>query len=81
MFKEKPFLMPAIVFSVLALVFIVISSVSFVAGDETISKALVSMLHLRPMAITNATIAQIGIVLTLPAMFFAFMSIPKNSEK
>ena len=79
MLKNKPFFIAAIVFGSLSLLFTLVAALSFLMGDNTLSHAVPSLLHLEANTFTNATFGQLAVVLSIPSFIFAFRSISDES--
>jgi hypothetical protein len=71
MLKNNPFLISSLVFGGFALLFIIISTISIVINDNTVSSFLVWIFHIDPNSLTNVTLAQFGVILSVPAFIFA----------
>ena len=71
MLKNNPFLISLLVFGGFALLFIVISTVSIVIDDSTIASFLVWLFHIDENSLTNITLAQFGVILSVPSFIFA----------
>ena len=67
MLKNNPFLISSLVFGGFALLFIIISTISIVINDNTVSSFLVWIFHIDPNSLTNVTLAQFGVILSVPA--------------
>ena len=80
MFKEKPFLLASVIFGGLGLIMLILTVISFFCGDQLISGAICSMLNLEKDAFTDATMAQIAVVLFLPTFIFAYRSFADSDD-
>ena len=80
MFKNRPFLLTSLIFGELGFIMLVLTVISFFCGNSLISGAICTMLHLEDEAFTDATMAQIAVVLFLPAFIFAYRSFADNDS-
>lgn len=81
MFKNRPFLLASLIFGELGFIMLVLTVISFFCGNSLISGAICTMLHLEDEAFTDATMAQIAVVLFLPAFIFAYRSFADNENE
>ncbi len=81
MFKGKPFLVASVIFGGLGLIMVVLTVISFFSGDQLISGAVSSVLHLGPDTFTDSTMAQIAVVLFLPTFIFAYRSFSDSEDE
>lgn len=78
--KGKPFFISAIVFGGLGFIILVLTLISFFCGDDLISGAIAQKLNLSNESFNDATMAQISIVLFIPAFIFGFRAFSENDE-
>ena len=74
MFKGKPFLLAAVIFGAAGFIILILAIVSYFCGDDLISGAIGSLLNMEKGVFTDATLAQISLVLFIPTFVFAYRS-------
>ena len=78
--KGKAFFISALVFGGLGIIMLVLTLISYFCGDELISGAIAQMLGLSTESFNDATMAQISIVLFIPAFIFGYRALSDNDE-
>ena len=73
--KNKPFLVASLVFGLIGLAFLVIAGISFMSDSDVFSKAVASIMNSDPKSVSNALIAELGVVFLVPSFIFAYRSL------
>ena len=73
--KNKPFLTASLIFGIVGIALLTIAGVSFMANSNVISDAVSSFLHVDSKSLSNAVIAELGVVFLVPSFIFAYRSI------
>ena len=73
--KNKPFLTASLIFGIVGIALLTIAGVSFMANSTLISDAVSSFLHVDSKSLSNAVIAELGVVFLVPSFIFAYRSI------
>ena len=81
MINNKPFFISALCFGGVGFLFLVIALAAVLTNDTTIKEFVVEKFCLEPESFTNATIAQFGIILFIPAYFFGSSCISDDGKE
>lgn len=73
--KNKPFLTASLIFGLIGLALLVIAGLSFMTASNVFAKAVASIMNSDPKNISNALIAELGVVFLVPSFIFAYRSI------
>lgn len=80
MMKDKPFLIASIVFGGIGLALLAIASVSFLANSTAVATAVGSIFNMNKDTVSNATLAELAIVFTIPSFIFAYKTLVDSEE-
>ncbi len=73
--KNKPFLTASLIFGLIGIALLATAGVSFMVNSTLISDAVSSFLHVDSKSLSNAVIAELGVVFLVPSFIFAYRSI------
>ena len=73
--KNKPFLTASLIFGLIGIALLTVAGVSFMANSTLVSDAVSSLLHVDSKSLSNAVIAELGVVFLVPSFIFAYRSI------
>ena len=73
--KNRPFLVASLVFGLIGLALLVIAGISFMADSNAFAKAIASIMNSDPKSLSNALIAELGVVFLVPSFIFAYRSL------
>lgn len=80
MIKNKPFFISALCFGGVGFILLFISVIAVLTNNTSFQNLVVDLFSLEPGSFTNATIAQFGIILFVPAFFFGNSCIPEKPQ-
>lgn len=72
--KNRPFLISSLLFGVIGLALLVIAGLSFINHSTAFTAAIASLLKGDPNSLSNAVIAELGVVFMIPSFIFAYKS-------
>lgn len=73
--KNKPFLTASLIFGIIGIALLTAAGISFMADSDLIANAVSSLLKMDEKSISNAVIAELGVVFLVPSFIFAYRSI------
>ena len=76
--KNRPFLVASLVFGLIGLALLVIAGISFMTDSNAFAKAIASIMNSDPKSLSNALIAELGVVFLVPSFIFAYRSFTDN---
>ncbi len=76
--KNRPFLVASLVFGLIGLALLMTAGISFMADSNAVVKALASIMNSDPKSLSNALIAELGVVFLVPSFIFAYRSFTDN---
>ena len=72
--KNKPFLTASLVFGLIGIALLAVAGISFMTDSNAFAKAIASIMNSDPKSISDALIAELGVVFLVPSFIFAYKS-------
>ena len=73
--KNKPFLTASLVFGLIGIALLAVAGISFMTDSNAFAKAIASIMNSDPKSISDALIAELGVVFLVPSFIFAYRSL------